>query len=162
MRVNGEGKPVANHQRGGSRRATNLVGGDRHQIAAEQAQVHRHLAERLNGIGVNQRIVIADKFDNLANRLDNAGLIVNEHYADQSGKSTALQERAQLIEAHHARRIDGQPIDGHAERLDRLDDARMLDGGNDQAFDACAFDRHVVGLRTTRGKDDHLRQNADL
>ena len=51
--------PAADVQRPDALRGIQLVPGDRQQIDAQLAHVHRHLAERLGGVGVDQDAALA-------------------------------------------------------------------------------------------------------
>jgi len=61
------------------------VGGAGKEIDAELVDVDRDLAERLDGVGVDEYAVVARYARDRGDGLDRPGLVVDEHDRDQEG-----------------------------------------------------------------------------
>ena len=62
-----------------------LVRADREQVAAEAAHIERDLARALHGVDMEEDAGVGGDLADLFDRLQNAGLVVGQHDADQPG-----------------------------------------------------------------------------
>ena len=147
---------VAHDKRAGAHWAAELVGGDGHQIDAEQAKIDRDLAEGLNRIGMNQAPVRMGKGHDLAQRLNDARLVVGEHHADQ--RLRACQAASPRPPDRQRLRRHGNEIDWLVRGLGGFEHRGMFNRGNHQALDRGALESQVVGLAAAAGEDHHAGQ----
>ncbi len=99
-------------------------------VIAFAQSLDRHLADELHGVGEERHFVsLANRMD-FAPRLDDAGLVVRGHHADEAGTLVG-QFRREPVHVHHAVVRDGNQFRAFAEIMfRRIVDARMFDGGN--------------------------------
>ena len=64
-------------------RAAHLVPGDGHRVDAGRGEVERHLAKRLDGVGVDRDAVRARQRDDFGDRLKRPDFVVGPHDADE-------------------------------------------------------------------------------
>ena len=127
---------------------------------------HRHFADELHGVGEERNFVsLADRMD-LAPRLDDAGLVVRGHDADEAGTFVRHFHR-DPVHVHHAVVRDGNHFRAFAKIIfRRIVDARMFDGGNPdfvlraERLGEMVHD-HVVRLGRAAGPDDVVRMTAE-
>ena len=62
-----------------------LVGADGEHVATKTLYVEGDLARSLYGVDVEENARLSSNTSNIFNRLQNAGLVVGQHHADQPG-----------------------------------------------------------------------------
>ncbi len=139
-----------------------LVPGDAEQIHPQGLDVHRNLAGRLGGIGMDEGSRGVGQARDLGDGLDGADLVIGVHDGDEDG--VFAQGAAQIMGGYAAMLIDGEGGYGKAERCQRaarLYHRRMLDGAGDDVTASFpqrlyhADDGQVIGLGAATGKE-HL------
>src|SRR6266849_5202761 len=114
-------------------RCIDLVTGHGEQIDCQFIYIHRHFADRLGSVCMNEDTALACDGRNLTNRLQCADLVVGVHDADDP--STAVESLADRIRVDRAEAIDRQDRNPATEALQefaRTQGSGMLDGtGND-------------------------------
>ena len=153
---------VAEEQRADALRALELVGGDRHEVSPERANVKLHIRSGLHGIDVEQHATVAaDLFGDLGDRLDRAHLVVGEHDRDQD--RAVGDRRVQLVRVNPPVAIHRQLDDLEPELLEiaqRMPDGVVLDRrGHDPMTTALArpcraLEGEVVRLGPAGCEDD--------
>ena len=150
----------------GAFRAVELVAGDREQIAAEVVDGEGKFARGLDGVGMEERAGGVGESGELAYRLNDAGLVICRHDADQTSlRGERCFEGGGIDAAGGGAGEDGD-VDGAAfcECFGGSQDGVVLDGGRDEVRPASgsgccgrfhdAEEREVVGLGAARGEDD--------
>jgi hypothetical protein len=102
------------------------------QIHAERLHVHRHLAERLDGVGVNHDTPGARQSRDLGDRLNHARIVVGEHYGDDGRVSAQCGGNRPGIQATLV--IDRQQREGMPglfEVAAGIEARLVLDGGGE-------------------------------
>src|SRR6185369_17619073 len=79
-----EERSAANVERTSSLRTVDLVSGDGEQLATDLLHVHRNLACCLNCVGVEQHTTFLSDATDLGYRLNDSGLVVRHHDADEA------------------------------------------------------------------------------
>ena len=139
-----------------------LVPGDAQQIAADGLHIDRHLAHRLDGIGVEVDVGLLRDGTDLCHRLQRSDLIVGHHDADQPG--IWPHGAPDILRLDHARAIYRQKGDldaAVAHAFCRMKHGVMLDGAGDQVISRLqhAGERQIVALRAAAG-EHNLRRPA--
>ena len=153
-----DGCSAAHEHCAGALVSVHLVGADGAEMATETAHVELHLARALHGIDME---VCAGFGGDLADRfhgLQDAGLVVGEHYADQAGLWTEGAKNICRVNESAGLRRDKGYIDaaiGHA--LSRCQNRRMLNGSGDEVVAGTqqAEDGRIVALGAA-GVEDYL------
>ena len=134
----------------------------RKQIAAQRFYVERQLARGLDRVGVEECAGRVRALGQLAHGLDDAGLVVGEHDADELGIRPRRCVRPSALSAHfdHSLRRARQKGDLDAalrQLLGGMQHGVVLDAAGDQvvAGREHAEQRHVVALGAAGG-EDHL------
>ncbi len=102
----------------------------------------------------------------LGDRLDDAGLVVDEHHRHETGVvAQGGQDGVRIDEAAAGGRDDRHGMSAARQLLQRLEHGRVLDGGCHNVMNPAptyrAEDRGVVRLGSAAGKDDVPRGRAD-
>ena len=159
---------AAQHQRPDADRAADLVPRDGHGVQPGGAEIHRHGAEGLDGVGVDRNAGPVRQLDDLRHWLDAADFVVGPHHRDQGDRGGVPgQLGRQHGQVHDAVRIHRQPSHLGAlvplEPFDGVQHGVVLDGGaqDPRALrvpgvpgPVQAFHGQVVGFGSARGKDD--------
>ena len=94
-----------------------LCAGHRHRVHAQLREVHRHLPDRLDRVGVHGDLVLAGQRRDLPDRLDRPDLVVRHHQRDEGhGLRVLLDRPPYVVRLHPAELVDGQPLDLGASR----------------------------------------------
>ena len=124
-----DGAAMRNFQKAHAARSAEFVRRAADKITVAQS-FQRHLADELHGVGEKRHFVsLADRVD-FAPRLNDAGLIVCGHHADEAGAFVG-QFRREPVHVHHAIARDGNQFGAFPKIMfRRIVNARMFDGGN--------------------------------
>ncbi len=122
-------------------RSADLVAGDGHRVKARAAEVHRHGAERLDGVGVHGHAGSMGQLHDPGDGLDGADLVVGPHDGDERDRRRVPGELGlEHREVHDARGIHREPADLGTfmplEPFDGVQHSMVFDGG--AAGCACA------------------------
>ena len=118
-----------------------------------------HFAEPLHGVGEERHLVLTANGQYLAPGLDDAGLVVRGHHADES-RARVGQFRRQPVQVNHAVVRDGNEFRAFAKVMfGGFVDAGMFDGGNPDLGLRVERPREMVHDRVVRlgraaGPDD--------
>ena len=159
---------AAQQQRADSSGTAELVRGDTHRREPAGCEVHRDVADCLNGVTVHRDVELGGDRGELRDRHQGADLVVGPHHRDEGDIAGVLQRGAQVRSTDRTLLVDRQPRHLSAlvlhEPLDRIEDGVMLDRGGDDsgptrigvaARPEDALDGEVVALRAACG-EDHL------
>ena len=164
------GDVAAEQQRADADRAAELVPGDGQRGDAAGGEVDRHLADRLDRVGVERHPVLGGDRGQLGDRLDGADLVVGPHRGDQRrprrrarpARRAAPPGRAGPTpstgsQVTSAPSCCDQPVDRveHGVVLDRAGDHPASAGAGAAAGPEDALDGEVVALGAAAG-EDHL------
>ena len=82
--ITGHERGAASHVQGSdSLGCIELVTGDGEQVDAQIVNIHRDLADRLGGVGVDERAALLGHGRQFPDRLDRSGLVVGVHDGDE-------------------------------------------------------------------------------
>ncbi len=152
------GAPAHEH-RAYSLGSVHLVGADGEQVAAEAADVKGDLARALHRIDVEESTCRAGDSSDFFNGLQDAGLIVGQHHADQAGFGPEGALNVRRIDEAAGLRRDVSRFDSEGgEALRGLQNRGMFDGGGDEVIAGMQHpeESRVVPLGAA-GVEDHLR-----
>jgi hypothetical protein len=127
-------------------------------MASESAHVNLHLARALHGINVEKCAGFSGDFADLFDRLQDAGLVVGQHYADQASLRTeGAPNICRVDQAAGLGRDKGYINAAIGDALSRLQNCRVLNGGGDEVVAGAeqAEDGRVVAFSAT-GVEDHF------
>ena len=163
--LGGECHPVAHPERADALRPVNLVCGEREQVDVQHLGLERDPAERLHGVGVDQRprIAPAHRLGDRRDILDGTGLVIDEHDGNQDGLGGDGRRDGGRVDAAVSIAA-GDGVRGQAGFLEMprgLEDRIVLDRTHHQVMAALRAPslhhpahREVVGLGARSGEDD--------
>ena len=145
-----------------------LVGGDGGEVHVHLLHVEGHLADGLDGVGVEEHFLLFGDLPDFLNRLQHADFVVGVHDGDEDGLvGDSSAQLVQINQAFFAHRQVGDLAAVLLQPLAGVEHGFVLgDGGYDVvAFLAVhlghALDGQVVGLSGAGGEDDLLRSGVD-
>ena len=147
---------VAHDQRADALGGADLVAGDGEERAIDVAERDRDLAERLNGVRMEQDARVATSAGDVGHRLHRADLVVHPHHADQ--RDALVEDAIERTIVDETRRRHGQNDFFTAEVLHGMSGGQrrlVLGGGHGDAEWAVpiasgergADDREIVRFR---------------
>src|SRR5688572_2075378 len=149
-------------------RTVHLVRRDRGQVGLRLGHVERHLADGLDGVGMQQDALLLRDRPDLGRRLQHADLVVGRHDRDQD--RLVGDRGAQILDVDPPvllHREIGDAVALLLELLAGVDHRLVLDHTGDDVIALLAIhlgdalDRQVVGLGRAAREDDLLRIGAD-
>ncbi len=155
---------LAHEERSHALGAIELVRGQRQQVDVHLADVHRHVADGLHRVRVEDDLSLAADGADLPDGLNSPDLVVRVHDRDEDrpvrdgGPDIVGIDEAGAV---HRNGSHFQPMP--LQELGRVENRVVLDGGGDDVAalllegDADADEGLIVGLGATAGEDDLLR-----
>ncbi len=164
-----DGRVVAHNKRADTLGAPELVPGDRDQRNLRDRGTQVEPLRGLHRVGVESclRCALADEPGDLVDRLDDPGLVVDEHHRDECG--VRVDRAAQRVDVDNAVGMRGDPLDAKAlprQPIDRAEHRLVLDRGGDDPVESRvvltrgagrALHSEIVGLAAAAGEHDLVR-----
>ena len=134
-----------------------LMAADREQMAAEPAHIKLDLSSALNGVNVEENARICRNFADFCHRLQHAGLVIGQHYADQPRfRADGAQNIVRIDQPAGLWSDEGRLDPEVRQLLCGLEDSRVLDGRRDEVIAGMqqSEERGVVALGAAGVEDD--------
>lgn len=160
-------RAMPQHERSNSERSMEFMRRHGHRIGGEILKAQRHLAEALDGVGMERNPRDPAEFSDRLNRLQDSGFIVGEHDRDACDAGRIfIDPLSQDIDIDDARRRTGQVANGSPARfqiLSRPQNARMLDARDHDAARPSrskSEEGQIVRLGTAAGKYELIARHS--
>ena len=159
-----QSRAAAYEERSRSLRAMHFVPGNTQQMAADRIDLDRQLARGLHCVHMESDPSFAGDPADLLHRLQNAGLIIGHHHADQPG--VGPQRPAYVLGRDNPLAIDRQELyldPALPQSFDGMQHRVVLHRAGDDMIPGLhrTEDGQVVALRPAAGKDNFRRAAAE-